>query len=174
MQEIDEIAGLGKNTYSRIISGKQSIKLDELISIGHNVYNLTALKLLNTNLTPPRLTDLPLIVKKANQSRKGKTVRKQQRRDLILFCILILNKYFKVGSKFTNSEIKSYLTEELQNTFKDKSIEWNKSIVSSFIVDSNEKRKGKTKPEKLYILNSPLPQDIIERAITIVGIDWLK
>lgn len=173
MQEIDEIAGLGRNSYSRIISKKQSIKLDELISIGNNVYNLTVVKLLNKNLKEPTLKSLPPLVKELAISRQGKTVRQQQRRDLILFCILILNKHFQVGSTFTNSQIKSYLTDELQHIFKDKSIEWSKSILSTIIIDTNKKRKGKTKPEKLYQINSPLPQEIIDKAINTIGTDWL-
>lgn len=174
MQEIDEYSKLGTNAYSRIIAKKQSIKLDELISIGKNIYNLKAVQILRPNIKTPPLTKLPEIIRKIVTPRKGNTPRTQEKREIILYCILILSKQFKVNDEFTNSQIKGYLKGELEIAFKGKSIEWNKSILAPFIDDTKKTKKVKTKPEKVYKLIKKIPSSMVEKAIETVGIDWLE
>jgi hypothetical protein len=174
MQEIDEYAELGTNTYSRIISRKQPIRLDELISIANNIYNLKGSQILSSNLKTPTSTRLPSAIKTIVIGRKGKAPRTQEKRDIIQYCILILDKYFKVRKDFINSNIKGYFSDELKIAFKNKSIEWNKSILSPFIEDTGETRKAKTKAEKVYRLTKTITKDIVDKAIETVGVEWLK
>jgi len=173
MQEIDESVELGKNTYSRIISGKQSIKLNELISIGRKIYNLKAIQILNPNLKIPSIQSLPKIVRDIVKERKGKVPRTQEKRDITHYCIVILNKYLKVGDHFTNSQVKQHFKGELETAFKRKSIEWNKSILSPFVEDTGKTQKVKTKPEKVYRLIKKIPSDMVKKAKDTVGADWL-
>jgi len=174
MQEIDESVELGKNTYSRIISGKQSIKLNELISIGRKIYNLKAIQILNPNLKIPSIQSLPKIVRDIVKERKGKVPRTQEKRDIIQYCIVILNKHLKVGEHFTNSQVKQHFKGELETVFKSKSIEWNKSILSPFVEDTGTTQKVKTKPEKVYKLAKKIPKEMVRKAKDVVGADWLE
>ncbi|MGA6117040.1 hypothetical protein [Sphingobacterium anhuiense] len=173
MQEIDEYADLGINTYSRIISRKQPIRLDELISIANNIYNLKGTQILSSNLKIPSPIRLPSSIKTIVTRRKDKTPRAQEKRDIIQFCILVLNRYFKVEDSFSNSEIKGHFNEELKKAFKNKSIEWNKSILSSFVTDTGETKKAKTKSEKIYKLIEEIPDDLVRKAEEKVGTSWL-
>src|SRR5690606_23098462 len=173
MQEIDESVELGKNTYSRIISGKQSIKLNELISIGRKIYNLKAIQILNPNFKIPSIQSLPKNVRDIVKERKGKVPRTQEKRDIIQYCIVILNKHLKVGEHFTNSQVKQHFKGELETVFKSKSIEWNKSILSPFVEDTGTTQKVKTKPEKVYRLLKKIPSDMVKKAKETVGMDWL-
>lgn len=174
MQEIDEHAELGTNTYSRIINRKQPLRLDELISIAKKVYNLKAVQILSSTLKTPSIQSLPIEIKKIAKEREGKTARTQEKRDIIQYCILILSKHIKVGNDFTNSKIKGYFDNELKVAFKIKSIEWSKSILSSFIEDTGETRKAKTKAEKVYKLIKKIPEDMVDKAKDTVGTDWLE
>lgn len=173
MQEIDEHADLGTNTYSRIASKKQPIRLDELISIGKNIYNLKGVEILSSNLKTPPLSRLPQSIQVIVKQRKGKVPRKQEKRDIIQYCTLVLDNYFKVGDEFTNSQIKGYLTGELETAFKGKSIEWSKSILSDFIEGTGKTRKAKTKAEKVYRLAKAIPTEMVEKATEAVETDWL-
>src|SRR5690606_37122570 len=114
MQEIDESVELGKNTYSRIISGKQSIKLNELISIGRKIYNLKAIQILNPNMKNPSIQSLPKIVRDSVNERKGKVPSTQEKRDITHYCIVILNKYRKVRDHFTSSQVNRHFQGELE------------------------------------------------------------
>jgi len=174
MQEIDGYANLGTNAYSRIISRKQSIKLEELISISNNIYNLKAVQILVPNAKAPLLSKLPKVISEIVKQRKGQEPRRQKKREIIQYCVLIINKHFNVGEVFTNSQIKSYLGGELEATFKGKSIEWNKSILSPFIHDTGKTRKAKTKAEKVYQLKKALPLEMVYKAKEIVGDEWLE
>ncbi|TJZ50061.1 hypothetical protein FAZ15_21840 [Sphingobacterium olei] len=174
MQEIDEYAELGTNTYSRIVSKKQPIRLDELISIGKHIYNIKTVQILSPNLKMPQSTKLPQEIKNIVTRRKGKTPRTQVKRDIIQFCILILNRHFKIDDNFTNSLIKSYFNAELDLAFKGKSIQWNRSILSPFVEDTNTTQSGKTKSEKVYKLIKKLPSDMVKKAKETVGEDWLN
>lgn len=164
MQEIDEYAELGTNTYSRIISKKQPIRLDELISIGNNIYGLNGAQIFSSDINIPPLTSLPQAIKTIVKLRKGKAPRVQEKRDIIQYCIVILDKYFKVGDDFTNSQIKGYFKGELETAFKGKSIEWSKSILSAFIADTGETKPGKTKPEIVYRLVKKIPSEMLKKA----------
>lgn len=174
MQEIDEHANLGTNTYSRIISRKQPIRLDELISISNNIYNLKVIQILRSNLKAPSSNRLPDAIKTIVIARKGKVPRTQEKRDIIQFCILVLDKHYKLEDNFTNSEIKGYFNEELELAFKNKSIEWNKSILSSFVEETGETKKAKTKAEKIYKLIKDIPREMVDKAKETVGVDLLK
>lgn len=174
MQEIDDYAELGTNTYSRIISKKQPIRLDELISIGKNIYGLKGAKFFSSNLNVPPLTSLPQAIRTIVKRRKGQAPRVQEKRDIIQYCIAILDKHFKVGDDFTNSQIKGYFKGELETAFKGKSIEWSKSILSPFIADTEGTKPGKTKPEKVYKLVKRIPAELVKKAREMVGIDWLE
>lgn len=173
MQEIDEYAHLGTNAYSRIISRKQPLKLEELISISNNIYNLKAVQILVPNTKAPPMSKLPKVILEIVKLRKGQEPRRQKKREIIQYCILIINKYFNVGEEFTNSQIKSYLGGELEATFKGKSIEWNKSILSPFIYDTGKTRKAKTKAEKVYQLKTAIPLEMAYKAKEAVGDEWL-
>lgn len=173
MQEIDEHAELGTNTYSRIIKKKQPIRVDELISIGTKIYNLKAIQILNANLKIPAIRSLPIAIREIAKERIGKTIRTQEKRDIIQYSVIILKKHFKVKGNFTNSQIKGYLNEELKGTFKNKSIEWGKSVLSSFIEDTGKTQPGKTKPEKVYKLLKKIPSDMVNKAEELVGSEWL-
>lgn len=174
MQEIDEQAKLGTNTYSRIVAGKQPIKLNELIAIGRAIYSLKAVQILNPNVKIPSINRLPIEIKKIAKERQGKDPRIQEKRDIIYYCILILNKHFKAGDDFTNSQIKGYLNDDLKFVFKGKSIEWNKSIIAKYIFDTETTRPAKTKPENVYKLLKKLPVKMVNEAKEIVGEDWLE
>ncbi|SEM66285.1 hypothetical protein SAMN05216436_106143 [bacterium A37T11] len=78
------------------------------------------------------------------------------------------------GDTFTNSSVKSYFSEELKQYFKGKSIEWNKSVLEPYILDTEETQKGKTKPEKVYKLEKKIPAGFVKKAIETVGDDWLE
>jgi len=173
MQEIDIAAELGKNTYSRLISKKQSKRIDELISISNKVYNLPSSLLLSPNLQIPSIDHLPNAIKSISVLRLGKSIRRQKKRDIIQYCILILNTYFIVGDNFTNSQIKSYLKGDLEAAFKSKSIEWHKSIISPFIEDTGHTQKAKTKSEKIYRLIHEIPTEMVSKATNVIGADWM-
>lgn len=164
MQEIDRYAELGTNAYSRFINKKQSIKVEELISISNKIYNLEVVQILNPSLAIPEITDLPPIIVDLIKERIGKLPRTQQKRDIIQYCILILNQHFNVGDDFTNSQIKRYLTNDLELLFKNKSIEWSKSVLSPFIEYTDQTRKAKTRAEKVYKLIKAIPIDMITDA----------
>lgn len=164
MQEIDKYAELGTNAYSRFINKKQSIKVDELISISNKIYNLEVVQILNPSLAIPEITDLPPIILDLIKERIGKLPRTQQKRDIIQYCILILNQHFNVGDDFTNSQIKRYLINDLELFFKNKSIEWSKSVLSPFIEYTGQTRKAKTRAEKVYKLIKAIPIDMIKTA----------
>lgn len=173
MQEIDEYAELGTNTYSRIISRKQPIRLDELISIGKNIYGLKGTQIFSSTLKTPPLANLPQAIRTIVKLRKGKAPRVQEKRDIIQYCVVILDKHFKVGDDFTNSQVKAHFKEELEIAFKRKSIEWSKSILSPFIEDTGETKPGKTKPEKVHKLVKRIPSGMVKTAKDVVGSDWL-
>lgn len=174
MQEIDEYAELGKNTYSRIIARKQPIKLDELISIGRTIYNLMAIQILNPSLKVPSLESLPRAVRDIAKKRKGQVPRMQEKRDIIQYCIIVLDKHLKVGEHFTNSQVKQHFKGRLETAFKGKSIEWNKSILAPFVEDTGATQKVKTKPEKVYKLAEKIPEEMVNKAKDSVGTDWLE
>jgi len=172
MQEIDEYAELGTNAYSRIIHKKQVLRLDELITIGKKIYNLKAVQLLSQVIKAPNIQSLPIEVARIAKERKGKSPRTQEKRDIIQYCILILDKYFTLGDTFANSQIKGYLKGELETVFKGKSIEWSKSILSPFVEDTKETKKAKTKAEKVYRLKKTIPKEMVEKASELVGNNW--
>lgn len=58
--------------------------------------------------------------------------------------------------------------------YKGKSIEWNKSILSSFAEETGETKKAKTKAEKIYKLIKDLPREMVDKAKETVGVDLLK
>lgn len=172
MNEIDKFLGFSKGKYARIIAG-QSLELKDIIAIS-GLYDLLAIDILKPNLKMPSLRRLPERIRSIAQERTGKTPRNQEKRDGIYYCALILNRYFKVGEDFTNSQIKGYLNNELKKAFKGKSIEWEKSIISECILDTETTRPGKTKPENVYRFVKEIPADIVEKAFEKIGDDWLE
>ncbi len=85
-----------------------------------------------------------------------------------------MDKHYKIEDNFTNSEIKGYFNEELVLAFKNKSIEWNKSILSSFVEETGDTKKAKTKAEKIYKLIKDIPREMVDKAKETVGVDLLK
>lgn len=164
MQEIDRYAELGINAYSRIISCKQKIKLNELITICNKIYGENAIEFLNPHMSLRNLTSLPAQIVEIVEVRKNIKPREQNKREIIQYCIIILDKHFKPGDEFTNTQIKEYLNKHLQSHFKGKSIEWKKSILSSYIIDTKKRKKAKTKSEIIYKLKKALPVEIVNNA----------
>lgn len=164
MQEMDEYANLGQNTYSRIIAGKQQPRLDELITIGKLIYNLKAIDLFKPNLQAPALNHLPEPIRRLTKARAGKLLRVQKKRDIIYYCIALLTSEFNVGDEFTNSEITRLIKANFKDIHNSKSIEWNKSILAPFIEDTGKTRPGRTRPHKVFRLNKKIPQELVKKA----------
>lgn len=164
MQEIDRFAELGINAYSRIISRKQKIKLNELITICNKIYGGKAIEFLNPYMSVPNLSSLPIQIAEIVEVRKNKKPREQKKREIIQYCIIILAKHFNPGDEFTNTQIKEYLNKNLQLHFNRKSIEWKKSIISSYIIETKKRKKAKTKSEIVYKLKKAIPTEIVNNA----------
>ncbi|MFD2554758.1 hypothetical protein [Sphingobacterium tabacisoli] len=170
--EIDKFANLKDGKYEEVIDGKAILDTKELIAVS-KLYFPNPSKVFNPKMRSPSFNDLPDYIQIIAKERKGKTTRTQEKRDIIQYSILILNKHVKVGKDFTNSIIKGYLNNELKTVFKGKSIEWSKSVLSPFIEDTGETRKAKTKEEKVYKLIKTIPKDMVAKATATIGTAWL-
>jgi len=171
-EEVDSFANLKSGTYQSVITGKMVLSTKDLISIAQ-IYTVGTSKLFNPKMRMPIFKNVPEAIKKIASDRLGKTAKVIDKKDLINYCILIFNKHYKINEDFTNSQIKGHFKGELEVAFKGKSIEWGKSILSSFIEDTGQTRSGKTKPEKVYKLIKKIPADMIRKATETVGTDWL-
>lgn len=171
--EIDKFANLKDGKYKEVIDGKAILDTKELIAVS-KLYFPDPSKVFNPKMRSPSFNDLPDYIQIIAKERKGKAARTQEKRDIIQYCILILNKHVKVGKDFTNSNIKGYFNDELKIVFKGKSIEWSKSVLSPFIEDTGETRKAKTKAEKVYKLIQEIPKDMVTKATTAIGTEWLS
>jgi len=172
-EEVDKFAGLKSGTYKAVIDGIVALTVKDLISIA-KIYITDPSKIFKPKMRMPAFKDLSSKIREIASERLGKKEKVIEKRDLIHYCILIFNRYFKVDTDFTNSEIKSYLNNHLKKAFKGKSIEWEKSIISGCILDTETTRPGKTKPENIYRLVKEIPADMVERAFEKVGDDWLE
>lgn len=172
-EEVDEFGNLKRETYQNVIEEKTVLNVKELISIT-KIYMPDVPKIFNPKIRMPSFKDLPSNIQEIASERLGKTEKVIEKRDYIQYCILILNRHFKVGSEFTNSIIKGYLSDDLKKVFKGKSIEWDKSIISGYILDTETTQPGKTKPEKVYKLIKAIPKDMVDKAKETVGGDWLE
>lgn len=172
-EEIDSFAKLKSGTYKSVITNKIILSTKDLISIA-KIYTVDSSKLFNPKMRMPIFKNLPEEIKKIASERLGKTEKIIDKKDLIDYCILIFNKHYKINEDFTNSQIKGHFKGELEVAFKGKSIEWGKSILSSFIEDTGQTRSVKTKPEKVYKLIKNIPKDMVDKARETVGEDWLK
>jgi hypothetical protein len=171
--EVDKFGNLKADTYKKIIIGKIILNLIELISIA-KIYIPEPSKVFNPKMRMPAFKDLSPVIQEIASERLGKMEKVIEKKDLIYYCILIFNRHFKVGTDFTNSQIKGYLNEELKEVFKYKSIEWNKSIISECIFDTKTTQPGKTKPENIYKLIKNIPADMVKKAREKVGDEWLE
>lgn len=170
--DVDRLSKLKGGTYRDVVNGSKTIDLKELISIT-KVYLDDISKIFNPKMRMPSFKNLPQAVQGIASERLGKTEKLIEKKDLIYYCVLIFQKHFKTGSNFTNSEVKSHLSNELQKAFKGKSIEWDKSILSKYIIFTQTSQKGKTKPEKIYKLLQEIPDDLVQKAEEKVGTSWL-
>lgn len=161
--DVDKLGGLKEGKYKKVIPEKEVLNVKELISVA-KIFIADPSKVFNPKMRMPAFKDLPSSVQEIASERLGKVGKVIEKKDFIQYCILILDKYFKVGDDFTNSQIKGYLEGDLAIAFKGKSIEWNKSILSPFIEDTGETRKAKTKAEKVYRFIKVIPPDMIKRA----------
>lgn len=170
--DVDRLSKLKDGTYNDVVNGNKTIDLIELISIT-KIYLDDISKVFNPKMRMPSFKNLPQAVQEIASERLGKTEKLIEKKDLIYYCVLIFQKHFKIGSNFTNSEIKSHLSKELQKAFKGKSIEWDKSILSKYIIFTETTQQGKTKPEKIYKLLEEIPVDLVKKAEQKVGKSWL-
>ena len=170
--DVDRLSKLKDGTYNDVVNGNKTIDLIELISIT-KIYLDDISKVFNPKMRMPSFKNLPQAVQEIASERLGKTEKLIEKKDLIYYCVLIFQKHFKIGSNFTNSEIKSHLSKELQKSFKGKSIEWDKSILSKYIIFTETTQQGKTKPEKIYKLLEEIPVDLVKKAEQKVGKSWL-
>jgi len=170
--DVDRLSKLKGGTYRDVVNGSKTIDLKELISIT-KVYLDDISKVFNPKMRMPSFKNLPQAVQGIASERLGKTEKLIEKKDLIYYCVLIFQKHFNTGSNFTNSEVKSHLSNELQKAFKGKSIEWDKSILSKYIIFTQKSQKGKTKPEKIYKLLEEIPDDLVQKAEEKVGTSWL-
>lgn len=171
--EVDSRAKLKKGTYQGAIDGNTDLTVKDLIAIA-KIYMPDPSKVFKHKMRLPAFKDLPEDIRKIAFERLGKTDKVIEKKDLIHYCILIFDKHFKLNSDFTNSEIKSYLNDDLKEAFKGKSIEWDKSSIAECILDTETTRSSKTKPENIYRLIKKIPTDMVKRASEKVGEDWLK
>lgn len=171
--EVDEFANLKPGTYQNAIEEKAILNVKELISIV-KIYMANVPKIFSPKMRMPSFKTLSSKIKKIASERLGKTEKVIEKKDYIQYCVLLLNRHFKVGNDFTNSQIKGYFKGELETAFKGKSIEWSKSILSPFIADTGETKPGKTKPEKVYKLVKRIPAELVKKAEDMVGSDWLE
>lgn len=170
--DVDRLSKLKSGTYHDLLQGNKTIDLKELISIT-KVYLIDISKVFNPKMRMPSFNNLPQAVQEIASERLGKTGKIIEKKDLIYYCVLIFHKHYKIGSNFTNSDVKNHLTDDLQVAFKGKSIEWDKSILSNYITFTQTTQQGKTKPEKIYKLIKEIPMDILEKAKIKVGTSWL-
>lgn len=168
--EIDKLGNLKKGTYLKVIEHQEILDIKDLIAIAE-IYSLKAEKVFNPKMRMPPFLSLPVSIQEIATERLGKTAKRINKRDLVQYCILILNEYYKPGDEFTNSDIKSHLKGELETIFKDKSIEWHKSILSLYVNDTGNRKSGKTKPEKIYKLVKKVPAEMVNKAKETVGMD---
>lgn len=171
--EVDEFGNLKPGTYQNAIEDKAILNVKELISIV-KIYMANVPNIFSPKMRMPSFKTLSSKIKKIASERLGKTEKVIEKKDYIQYCVLLLNRHFKVGNDFTNSQIKGYFKGELETAFKGKSIEWSKSILFPFIADTGETKPGKTKPEKVYKLVKRIPSELVKRAKEMVGSDWLE
>jgi len=173
LDEVDSLGKLKKGTYKNVVEGKAILNLIDLISIV-KIYLPDPSKVFNPKMRMPAFKDIPNVIKGIAAERLGKAEKQIEKKDRIYYCVLILDKYFNIGDEFTNSQINGYFKEELEKTFKGKSIEWSKSILSPFIEDTEKTQPGKTKPEKVYRLIQAIPRKMVGKAKEIVDDEWLQ
>jgi len=171
--EVDSRAKLKKGTYQGAIDGSTDLTVKDLIAIV-KIYVPDPSKVFKQKMRMPAFKDLPEDIRKIASERLGKTDKVIEKKDLIHYCILIFDKHFKLNDDFTNSEIKSYLNDDLKKAFEGKSIEWEKSIIAEYVLDTETTRPGKTKPGNIYRLIKEIPADMVEKASERVGKDWLR
>lgn len=166
--EVDKFGGLKNGTYKNVVNGKVILNVKDLISIA-KIYISDPSKVFNPKMRMPGFKDLPVSIKEIASERLGKSEKVIEKKDLIYYCIIILDNYFEIGNEFTNAEIKGYFTGEFETAFKGKSIEWGKSVLSSFIEDTGKTQPGKTKPVKVYQLIKKIPSQMVKKAKETVG-----
>ena len=173
-EEVDKFANLKRGTYeSAVVDGHQDLTVKELISIA-KIYIPDPSKIFKQKMRLPAFRDLPEKIRNIATERLGKTDKIIEKKNSIYYAILVLNEHFNVGDDFTNSKIKSYLTTDLGLALKGKSIEWDKSIIADYILDTETTQSSKTRPEKIYRLIKTIPTELVTKAIKIVGEGWLE
>lgn len=115
--EVDSRAKLKKGTYQGAIDGNTDLTVKDLIAIA-KIYMPDPSKVFKHKMRMPAFKDLPEDIRKIASERLGKTDKVIEKKDLIHYCILIFDKHFKLNDDFTNSEIKSYLNDDLKEAFK--------------------------------------------------------
>jgi len=164
---INNLLKWGTHKYSRIHSGKQDPTLTDLIAMA-SLYNLLVSQLLSSELKIPNLNSISAELRTAASERIGKPDKQYVKRDLISHLIIILNTHFKINDTFTNLQIKCHLTWELQNHYKTKSIEWNKSILKEYVVPTKSTQKAATKSQIVYQLIRPITTKMVEHALKTI------
>ncbi len=139
-EDIEELAHLTTNKYSRIENGSQVPTLEDIVNIG-KVYGLGSHEILKPDLTIPSFDKLPTATQKVALQNKSIVVREKKSWNINDNILAVLNGY-EQNENFTNSEIIARLPKELAEHMKNRSIEWNRGILKGVVEKTGRKRKG--------------------------------